>query len=76
MFNMAEQRLNDQRNQIVKRKWLCDVDLADIENLNDFAMSKKGVTKTTSASLELTDKIEKDTREKRKKQCKIQEYMS
>ena len=30
MFNVTEQRLVDQKNNILKRKWLSDLELADI----------------------------------------------
>ena len=43
-----------------------DIDLAESQrNLNDLAVGKKGLTKTTSVSIQLTNKTEKNTRERR-----------
>ena len=43
-----------------------DIDLAESQrNLNDLAVGKKGLTKTASVSIQLTNKTEKNTRERR-----------
>ena len=44
MFNVTEQRLVDQKNNILKRKWLSDLALEEIQrNIPDIGNSELGL---------------------------------
>ena len=44
MFNVTEQRLVDQKNNILKRKWLSDLELEEIQrNIEDIGNGKVGL---------------------------------
>ena len=44
MFNVTEQRLVDQKNNILKRKWLLDLELEETErNIEDIGHGEVGL---------------------------------
>ena len=44
MFNVTEQRLVDQKNSILKRKWLSDLELEEIQrNIKDIGNGEVGL---------------------------------
>ena len=44
MFNVTEHRLDDQKNNILKRKWLSDFELEEIQrSIEDIGHSKAGL---------------------------------
>ena len=44
MFNVTEQKLYDQKNNILKRKWLSDLELEEIQrNIEDIGRGKVGL---------------------------------
>ena len=44
MFNVTEQRLDDEKNNILKRKWVSDLELEEIQkNIEDIRNGEVGL---------------------------------